>query len=107
MDADSIAQIRAIVTESGDALRRSFLQDLAEVKRHNGVLIEDLRHKLDLVVEGQQDISRNVESVRSSLVQESEETRALVRLSYHQLQQRVESLEQRVQAIEQRIGLSI
>ena len=107
MDADSIAQIRAIFTESGDAPRRSSLQDLAEVKRHNGVLIEDLQLKLDLVLEGQQDTDRNLEDVRSAVVQESEETRSLLRLSYHQLQQRVELPEQRVQANEQRIGLSI
>lgn len=96
MDADSLAQIREIVSES-----------IAEVKRHNGVLIEDLRHKLALVLEGQQGIDRHVEEVRSQLGRESDETRALLRISYQQLQQRVESLEERVQAIERRIGLTI
>jgi hypothetical protein len=53
------------------------------------VLIEDLQHKLDLVLESQQGIGRHVEDVRSELVRESEETRALLRLSYQQLQQRI------------------
>ncbi len=34
------------------------------------------------------------------------ETRALIQLSYHQLQQRVETLEGKVQIIERRLGLS-
>lgn len=54
MDADSLAQIREIVVES-----------VAEVKRHNGVLIENFRQKLDLVVEGQQNISRQSEATRA------------------------------------------
>ncbi len=50
------AQIREIVVEP-----------VAQVKRHNGVLIEDLRQKLDLVVEGQQNISRQSNAMRALL----------------------------------------
>lgn len=106
MDAESLAQIREIVTGATQALRQEFQDGLAETKRHTGILVEDLHHKLDLVVEGQQFLRQQVQDVHSEIEHESQETRALLRLSYQQLHQRVENLERRVQTIEQHLGLS-
>lgn len=85
MDAESQAQIRQIVTEATQALRHEIQEGLAETKRHTGVLVEDLHHKLDLMIEGQQVLHQQVQDVRSEIEHESQETRALLRLSYQQL----------------------
>lgn len=70
-----------------------------EVKRHNGILIEDLRHQVQLVAEGfatfvegryAQDQVRIDERFR--------ETHALIRSSYNHLNQRVENLERKSQS---------
>jgi uncharacterized protein YlxP (DUF503 family) len=106
MDAESLAQIREIVGEATQSLRHEFQTSLAEAQRHTGVLIEQLHHKLDLVIEGQQFLRQQAQDIRSEIEHESQETRALLRLSYQQLQHRVESLEQRVQIIERHLGLS-
>jgi len=54
MDNESLAQIRQIIDESSQVFREEIQENLAETRRHSGVLVEDLHHKLDLVVEGQQ-----------------------------------------------------
>lgn len=64
-----------------------------EVKRHTGVLAEDLRKEVHLLAEG---LATHIESesVRHQAIQEQfRETRALIHLSYEQLHQRVENLE--------------
>jgi hypothetical protein len=66
-------------------LRQEIHEGLAETNRHTGVLIKDLHHKLDLVIEGQQFLRHQVQDVRSEVEHESQETRALLRLSYQQL----------------------
>lgn len=106
MDTESLAQIRQIINESSKELRKDIQENLADMRRQTGVLIEDLHHKLDLMVEGQQFIRQQIQDVHSELERESQETRALFQLSYKQLHQQVQHLEQRVQAIEQHLGLS-
>ena len=128
MDAESLAQIEQIVSGTegrlrnqmqslGASLRQEFDEKLnekfEEAERHSGVLYEDVFHKLDLVVEGYQGVNQKIEKLEAR-IEKSEarmeheflETRALIQLSYRQLQQRVETLEQRVQIIEKRLGLS-
>lgn len=119
MDAESLVQVEQIVTTaittavtglrqelatSVTELRREITDSREEMKRHSGVLYEDLHHKLDLVVEGMQFFRQSFVDVRSEIAHESQETRALLKLSYHQLHQRVEHLENRVGLIEQRPG---
>lgn len=121
MDAESLAQIEQIVTaaigsaegrlrEETQALAASLRQELGaktdEVKRHVGVLYEDFDRKIDLVVEGYQALYQKMENLDTRMEHEFLETRAVIQLSYRQLQQRVETLEQRVQMIEKRLGLS-
>ncbi len=87
MDTESLAQIRQIINESSHVLREEIQENLAETRRHTGVLVEDLHHKLDLVVEGQQFIRQQIQDVHSELGRESQETRALLQLSYKQRHQ--------------------
>lgn len=102
MDAEFLSQIRQILNDSSQGLR----EEIQETRRHTGVLVEDLHHKLDLVVDGQQFVRQQIQDVHSELERESHETRALLQLSYTQLHQQVQHLDQRVQAIEQHLGLS-
>ena len=119
MDAESLSQVEHIVTTAITAavtglrqelvtavidLRREITDSREEMKRHSGVLYEDLHHKLDFVVEGMQFFRQSFVDVRAEIAHESQETRALLRLSYQQLHQRVEHLENRVGLIEQRPG---
>lgn len=118
MDQESLVQIRQIVTEatqglrqemqggltelreeivaSAGGLRQEIVSSADEVKRHTGVLLEDLQHKFVLVIEGQQGVRQQIQDVRLEVEHESQETRALLRVSYQELNQRVENLEQRL-----------
>jgi len=106
MDTELVAQIRQIVSESSQELRGEIQGSIEATRRHTGVLVEDLQHKLDLVVEGQEFIRQQVRNVHTDLERESQETRALLKISYQQLHQQVQHLEQRVQTIEQHLGMS-
>lgn len=100
MDAESLAQVQQIVTVAVE-------NSAAEIKRHTGVLIEDLHHKLDLVVEGiQMHIEHRHAEERAHTDDQFRETRALIQLSYQQLHQYVRGLEHRIDRLEQRGGES-
>lgn len=121
MDAESQAQIEQIVGGAegrlrkevatlGTSLRREFDEKLTEgfkeAERHSGVLFEESLRRIDLVIEGIQFLREQILNLDAKIEHESLETRALIQLSYRQLQDRVETLEQRVQIIEKRLGLS-
>jgi len=102
MDQESLAQIQQIVGAATEALR----SDIADSKRQTGVLTEGLRHELQLVAEGfQMHLDRRHADDRAYLDEQFRETRALIQLSYGQIQERVERLEQRVHTIERHLGL--
>jgi hypothetical protein len=120
VDQESLAQIQQIVGAATEALRtdiagvkrhtdvvaEALRADIADAKRHTGVLTEGLRHELQLVAEGfQMHLDRRHTDDREHLDNQFRETRALIQLSYGQLQERVERLEQRVRTIEQHLGL--
>lgn len=122
MDQESLAQIQQIVGAATEALRTDIVgvkrhtdvvtealrADIADAKRHTGVLTEGLRHELQLVAEGfQMHLDRRHADDREHLDNQFRETRALIQLSYGQLQERVERLEQRVRTIEQHLGLTV
>ena len=97
-----IADAKHLTAALGQELRA----DIADSKRHAGVLTEGLRHELQVVAEGfQMHLGRRHAEERSHLDAQFRETRALVQLSYGQMQERVERLEQRVLTIEQHLGL--
>lgn len=99
---EEMGSLRQEVSASAATLR----EDIADAKRHTGVLVEDLHHKLDLVVEGEQFHRQQFVDIRSEIHQESRDTRAMLQLSYHQLQERVENLARRLQTVEQHLGLA-
>ncbi|MDH4078957.1 MAG: hypothetical protein OEU68_03990 [Nitrospira sp.] len=104
MDQESLAQIQQLIVSATDTLRG----ELVDSKRHAGVLAEGLSHELQLVAEGfQLHLDRRHAEDRSFLEEQFRETRALIHLSYGQIQERVERLEQRVRTIEQHLGLAI
>ncbi len=101
MDQESRAQIQQIVGAATEAHRAdhtgTLRTEIADTKRHAGVLTEGLRHELQLVAEGfQMHLDRRHADDREHLDNQFRETRALIQLSYGQLQERVERLEQRV-----------
>jgi hypothetical protein len=94
MDQESLAQIKQIIIEATEAAEGRLREEIETAKRHTGVLVEHLEHKISLLAEGQQTLRQYVEDFRSETQNETAETRALLRLSYQQLHQRVEDLEQ-------------
>lgn len=62
--------------------------ELDDVKRHAGVLAEHLEHKIELLAEGHESLHQRIENVRAGLQsdirQESQDTRALLRSTYHE-----------------------
>ena len=102
MDQESLAQIQQIVGAATETLR----VEIADSKRHTGVFTEGLRHELQLVAEGfQMHLDRRHVDDRAHLDEQFRETRALIQLSYGQIQERVERLENRVRTIEQHLRL--
>jgi archaellum component FlaC len=78
-------------------------QRFDEVKRHTGVLVEGLRHELQLVAEGAA-MHTQVQHVqeREYHEQQHRETRALIRSFYDELRQQNEQLRQRVDNLERK-----
>jgi hypothetical protein len=69
-----------------------------EVKRHTGVLVEGLRHEVQLLAEGFATfVEVRYAEDQANIAQQFQETRALIHLSYDQLRQRVENLERKSQ----------
>jgi len=69
-----------------------------EVKRHTGVLVEGLRHEVQLLAEGFATfVEVRYTEDQANIAQQFQETRALIHLSYDQLRQRVENLERKPQ----------
>ena len=102
MDQESLAQIQQIV----NAATETRWTQIVDAKRYTGVLNKELRHELRLVAEGfQMHLDRRHIDDRAYLNEQFRETRALIQLSYGQIQERVERLEQRVHTIEQHLGL--
>jgi uncharacterized protein YceH (UPF0502 family) len=78
-----------------------------EIKRHFGVVAEQLRSDVRGVAEGQQalqaEVHRELSAARTELARESEETRALIRLSYGEIDRRVRSLETEIVSLRARL----
>jgi len=79
------------------------VQSFEEVKRHSGVLVEGLRHEVQLVAEG---FARHVQvqhvQEREYHDRQHQETRALIRSVHDELRQQHDHLRQRVENLEQK-----
>jgi len=106
MDEQMLEQIQQMITTANESLARHIRQEMGamesrlgeridETKRHSGVLAEDLHHKLDLVIEGQQFLGHRIDNVQADMDSKNRETRTFLELSYRQLNERIERHEQR------------
>ena len=68
-------------------------EQVEEIKRHFGVLAEALRGDVRLVAEGHAVIRRELQAFRGETRDEFQEVRALLRLSFAQLDRRISTLE--------------
>jgi len=82
-------------------------ESIDEIKRHFGVLQEELRSDVKAVAEGQEalrdEMRREISAARTEVAHEAQETRALLRLSYSELDRRVKSLESEMEDFRIRI----
>jgi len=90
MDNEMLEQIQQMLTAATNDLR----QEIVEAKRYSGILAEDLHHKLDLVIEGQQFLWQDIGNVRSDMDTQARETRTLIGTAYRDLDRHARRLEQ-------------
>jgi hypothetical protein len=72
-------------------------ETVEEIKRHFGVVVEDVRGDVRGVAEGletlREEMHRELKSIRTGMAREFEETRTLIRISHGELGRRIEDLE--------------
>jgi uncharacterized protein YceH (UPF0502 family) len=72
-------------------------ETVEEIKRHFGIVVEDVRGEVRMVAEGvealREEMRGEFKIVRAETAREFEETRSLIRLSYSELDRRVKGLE--------------
>ncbi len=93
MDSAEVTEIKRHI----DAATEGFRTDVADVKRHFGVVAERMESRVQLLAEGLAQLDEKVErrftALESQIKSESEETRAMIRLSYTELDRRIRTLE--------------
>jgi hypothetical protein len=77
--------------------------EVDEVKRHFNVVAEALRSEIRQVAEGVEGVRFDLTAFKAEVKQEFEETRAMIRLSYTELDRRLRTLEGRQDVLESRI----
>ncbi len=74
-----------------------------EIKRHFGVVVEALRSDIRKVAEGHSGIRPELQEMRDEFRDEFKEMRALMRLSFSQLDQRIRTLEPDISTLKARM----
>jgi len=77
--------------------------EVDEVKRHFNVVAEALRSEIRLLAEGVEGVRVDLTAFKGEVKQEFEETRAMIRLSYSELDRRLRTLEGRQDDLEARV----
>jgi hypothetical protein len=80
-------------------LRPMSNEEMEEIKRHFGVVAESLRSDINQIAEGHAVIRHELQSQREEIRDEFNQTRALLRSSFGQLDQRVDTLESDVSSL--------
>lgn len=82
-----------------------------EIKRHFGIVAEDLRSDMRALAEGQQALRQELDGFRQEVRKEFEEVKAMIRFSYAELDRRISVLEtdvtqlrSRLERVEARLG---
>ena len=78
-------------------------EEMEEIKRHFGVVAEPLRSDIRQIAEGHEVIRHELQGQREELREEFKETKALVRVSFTQLDQRIHALESDVSVLKSRV----
>lgn len=78
-------------------------EQIEEIKRHFGVVAESLRSDIRQIAEGHATIRDELQSLRGEFRDEFKEMRALLRLSYSQLDQRIGALEADISMLKARM----
>lgn len=74
-----------------------------EIKRHFGVVAEALRSDIRQIAEGHSGIRRELQEIHDEFRDEFKEMRALMRLSFSQLDQRIRTLETDISTLKARM----
>lgn len=83
---------------------RRMQEHLRTETRQTHVLIEDLRGQMQLVAEGVVGHEQKLERFREEVAEEFRDTKALLRLSYTDLEHRMKGLEARVEELDSRLS---
>jgi predicted nuclease with TOPRIM domain len=78
-------------------------EEIEEIKRHFGVVAESLRSDIRQIAEGHAVIQHKLQSHREEVRDEFKETRTLMKLSFSQLDQRIDPLESDVFSLKSRV----
>lgn len=78
-------------------------EEMEEIKRHFGVVAESLRSDIRQIAEGHATIRHELQDLRSEFKDEFKEMRALLRLSFSQLDQRIVTLESDISMLKSRM----
>ena len=81
-------------------LKEEFSQ---EAQRYIGVIAEDFQHKLDVVVEGHQVLSKKIDDLRYELKSEIRGVAEVVKLSHRELTKKDNALELEVSKLKTRV----
>ena len=84
-------------------LRPMSNEEMEEIKRHFGVVAESLRSDIWHIAEGRAVIRHELQSQREEIRDEFNQTRAPLRSSFGQLDQRVDTLESDVSSLKSRV----
>jgi hypothetical protein len=89
------AELRGHTDQVAAELRTGMREATVEVKRHFDVVAEDLRATERLLAEGIAAFDSKVDRLRGDMNAEFAETRAMIKLSYRELDRRLTTLEER------------
>ena len=78
-------------------------EQMEEIKRHFGIVAESLRSDIRQIAEGHATIRHELQGLRNEFRDEFKEMRALMRLSFSQLDQRISTLESDISALKSRM----
>lgn len=78
-------------------------EELEEIKRHFGVIAESLRSEIRQIAKGHATIRHELQGLRDDVRDEFKEMRALMRLSFSQLDQRIHALESDISLLKTRM----
>jgi chromosome segregation ATPase len=105
--AEQILQKIAEIREEGKETRQDIAeirQNGEEIRRHFDGVAEGLRGDIRQVAEGLATVNDRLDGFRAEVKEEFVEVRAMIKLSYSELDRRLRTLETSVDSLETRVG---